>query len=488
MFGKYKNKAGPSNIESFSPYKSYLLLGFFLILTIFVTYLLYLEVQSLFKDRLQERILSIAQTAAIHFDPKTLAQIDGVEDIDSEQYTKVINELNRVRAVNKNLKFAYILRKTNNPDIFTFVADADSINPSAEIDLNNDGIVDDNDALAAPGDEYDVSEFPILRDDGFVRPTVDEELAIDQWGTFLSASAPIKDEFGNANELIGIDVEVSDFISIINLAFIPYILFVIFLLLILTSLTVSLVKIWGSRVDFLKELDRQKDELISIVSHQLATPITSIKWYVEMLLDGDMGKLTADQSEHIGSMKSVAADLSDLVGMILDVSRIQLGRVKIEKQELDLNVFFKEILEVIEPKAKEKKVEFKVSVPSGLPIAQLDKRYTRMTIENLLTNAIKYTPEKGVVDFTVTLENGEVHCCVKDTGCGIPKADQAKIFGKLFRASNVRNSVDGNGFGLYVAKGAVEAQGGKIWFESEENKGTKFFVYLPLGGGNEKVM
>ena len=103
-----------------------------------------------------------------------------------------------------------------------------------------------------------------------------------------------------------------------------------------------------------------------------------------------------------------------------------------------------------------------------------------MTIENLLSNAVKYTPEKGEVDFTVTITGNTLHCVVKDTGVGIPKADQEKIFGKLFRASNVRNTVDGNGFGLYVAKGAVEAQGGKIWFESEEGKGTTFFVELPL--------
>ncbi len=230
----------------------------------------------------------------------------------------------------------------------------------------------------------------------------------------------------------------------------------------------------------LKDLDRQKDELLSIVSHQLATPVSSVKWYLEMMKDGDLGKLTDEQLKHVTSMQEVSANLSDLVSMILDVSRIQLGKMHIEKQELDLNGFFKEILEIIEPKALEKKVSLVKMLPATLPIAKLDKRYTHMTIENLLSNAVKYTPEKGEVDFTVTITGNTLHCVVKDTGVGIPKADQEKIFGKLFRASNVRNTVDGNGFGLYVAKGAVEAQGGKIWFESEEGKGTTFFVELPL--------
>jgi len=179
-------------------------------------------------------------------------------------------------------------------------------------------------------------------------------------------------------------------------------------------------------------------------------------------------------------MQEVSANLSDLVSMILDVSRIQLGKMHIEKQELNLDEFFKGILNIIQPKADEKKVNLKVKMPAKLPIAQLDKRYTHMTIENLLSNAVKYTPENGIVEFTVVLDGNMMTVSVKDPGVGIPKADQEKIFGKLFRASNVRNTVDGNGFGLYVAKGAVEAQGGNISFVSTEGKGTTFTVQLPL--------
>jgi len=230
----------------------------------------------------------------------------------------------------------------------------------------------------------------------------------------------------------------------------------------------------------LKELDRQKDELMSIVSHQLAAPVTSMKWYLEMFAEGDLGSLQEEQKESVGTMQGIAVNLADLVSMILDVSRIQLGRIHIDATSLDLNGFFKEILATITPKAMEKEISFTVNVPADLPTAMLDKRYTRMTIENLLTNAIKYTPAKGAVDLLVQHKDGKLYCAVKDSGCGIPKAEQDKIFGKLFRASNVRNTVDGNGFGLYVAKGAIEAQGGKIWFASEEGKGTTFSVELPI--------
>ena len=110
----------------------------------------------------------------------------------------------------------------------------------------------------------------------------------------------------------------------------------------------------------------------------------------------------------------------------------------------------------------------------------LDKRYTRMTIENLLTNAMKFTQEKGRVELVVKIKDCVLYCIVRDTGCGIPKSEQHQIFNKLFRASNVNNSIVGNGFGLYVAKGAIEAQGGRIKFESEEGTGTTFFIDIPI--------
>jgi len=230
----------------------------------------------------------------------------------------------------------------------------------------------------------------------------------------------------------------------------------------------------------LKELDRQKDELLGMVSHQLATPVSSIKWYLEMMKDGDLGPLSKEQSEHVVAMHAIGETMSDLVSMILDVSRIQLGRMRIEKQDLDLNTFFHDLVATIEPKALEKKVELVKNIPQNMPVAQLDRRYTNMTIENLLSNALKYTPTGGKVTCDVKIENGEIFVTVSDTGMGIPASEQDKIFGRMFRASNARNAVDGNGFGLFVAKGAVEAQGGKIWFESTEGKGTTFHVQLPL--------
>lgn len=454
-----------------------------------VSWILYEHTVNLLTDNLRERLLSIGITQAANINYKDLDILQSEEDWKKPEWTKVVKQLKNAKDTNENIVFMYIFRKTkNDPSKLEFVADAESLNPYAnsdgnsmnDVDANGDGVVEPEgaDFLQWPGQEYE--DPPTETFEAYKGPLTSSELYADSYGEVLTGYAPIKDELGNVKAVLATDIKAGDFLEVTRQTLFPFLLFIVFLVLAIVILAGALIKIWNKRVEILAELDRQKDELLSIVSHQLATPITSIKWYVEMLLEGDLGELSKEQREHIISMRSISADLSDLVSMILDVSRIQLGRMKLEKHELNLKEFFEEILRVIEPKAKEKNVEFKVDLPSSLPKAMLDKRYTRMTIENLLSNAVKYTLEKGIVEFTVKVNEQRLHCTVHDNGCGIPKDDQAKIFGKLYRASNVRNSVDGNGFGLYVAKGAVEAQGGKIWFESTEGKGTTFFVELPL--------
>lgn len=417
----------------------------------------------------------MVSTAALDFEASELDKIVSSDSISLNEYKQTVFKLQKIRDVNKNIKFAYIQTSTNDPLILKFVADADSINPDAKIDLNNDGVIDDSDQLNFPGEEYDISEYPDYAQIAFTDLYVDSELSVDQWGAHLSATAPISNRY-----ILGIDVDASDYARFISISFLPFLLFGAFLFLILTYLTVSLTRIWKEKVDIVNELDRQKDELLGLVSHQLATPISSMKWYLEMLGDGDLGALSKEQKEHVTAMRGIGENMSDLVGMILDVSRIQLGKMYIEKQDLDLNVFFHDLCAVIEPKAIEKGVKFVKHIPKNMPVAMLDRRYTNMTIENLLSNAVKYTPVGGSVTFDVVLQGNDLLVTVTDTGMGIPKAEQEKIFGRMFRASNARNAVDGNGFGLFVAKGAVEAQGGKIWFESTEGRGTTFSVRLPI--------
>ena len=179
-------------------------------------------------------------------------------------------------------------------------------------------------------------------------------------------------------------------------------------------------------------------------------------------------------------MSRVVTNLSDLVSMILDVSRIQLGKLKANKVKLNFFSLVDEIIELIELKSKEKEIKIITLFPVNKSEFAFDKRLTRIALENLLNNAVKYTPSKGKITLEVKKKKKEIFCSVSDNGCGIPLQDQEKIFQKLFRGRNVIN-IEGNGFGLFAAKGAVEAQGGKIWFKSNENIGTTFNFSIPIG-------
>ncbi len=449
-------------------------------LAVVITYILYGYTQNLLKERLRERITSVASTAATVISANDIAQVYEPDDLVSDEAKNLAARLSSIRNANNDIRYIYLLRRTNNTEELAFVIDSESLD-SKEIQEKRAGKeLSDDDLAPLPGDILTISEYPALRDEAFYHPVAEKELQKDQWSTQMSAYAPIFDKTGNVIAVLGIDVEVQNYLSQIQTTLLPFLLFIFFLVVLLSLLSVLLIRFSGEKVKILEEIDRQKDELLGIVSHQLAKPITAIKWNLELLLDGDVGQIPKEGKEMMESMQKVTHHLAELVNMILDVSKIQLGKMNLEAQPLDLKEFFSEIIEVIEPGAKERKINFKKNLPTNLPTVLLDKRYMRMTVENLLSNAIKYTPVNGDVELKVEITQSKMYCHVRDSGCGIPLADQKKIFGKLYRATNVRNTVDGNGFGLYVAKGAIEGQGGRMWFESTEGKGTTFFFELPL--------
>lgn len=460
--------------------KSFIAFILFFLLAAAITYILYAYTSSLLKERLQERLLAISSTAALQFDTEDIRAVRNINDKNSAAANRLATKLNKLRGANEDIRFAYIMRRTSVPNLMEFVIDADSFASIDEIDENKNGIVDESEEVPQPGDPYDATDYPALRDEAFYQPAVDPELQPDQWGWIMASYAPIRDSNGDVVAILGIDVLIDDFNQRTQETFLPFFLFIVSLFLILCLLTVILVRMWNERVEVVKEVDRQKDELLSIVSHQLATPVSSIKWYIEMLKDGDLGKVSKKQEEHLESILGIATSLSDLVSMILDVSRIQLGRMKIEKCELDLSELLQQVVTMVAPKAKEKKVSLITNFPNKFPKVFLDKRSTRIIFENLLTNAIKYSHDGGEVTFDVIIKKGKMTATVKDQGCGIPSAEKDKIFSKLFRASNVRNNIEGNGFGLFIVRGATVAQGGQITFQSEEGIGTEFRVRIPI--------
>jgi PAS domain S-box-containing protein len=237
----------------------------------------------------------------------------------------------------------------------------------------------------------------------------------------------------------------------------------------------------------LKSLDLAKDEFVSIASHQLRTPLTALKGYTGMLLDGDPGPINDKQREYLGEIKDANDRMIGLITALLNVSRVDLGVFIVEPEPTDLTVVAESVLKELLPGSDAKKLHMVTDFEKDLPPLNADPKITRMIFQNLLSNAIKYTPAEGTITLAIKKDTSMMLISVADTGYGIPEDVQKKIFTKMFRADNARTKdPNGTGLGLYIIKATIEQTGGKIWFESKENKGSTFYVSLPLEGMKKK--
>jgi signal transduction histidine kinase len=231
-----------------------------------------------------------------------------------------------------------------------------------------------------------------------------------------------------------------------------------------------------------KMVERIKTEFVSLAAHQLRTPLSAIKWTLKMLLDGDLGEITKEQRDFLGKTYQSNERMIALINDLLDITRIEEGRYLYKPVLADFESICQFVINSFKDEIKKKEIKFKFKKPEKkLPQVKVDVEKIRLTISNLLDNAIKYTPTGGKVTVSLRHVKKEIELSVKDTGVGIPKDQQGRVFTKFFRGANVmRMETEGSGLGLFITKNIIEAHGGKIWFESEEGKGATFYFTLPI--------
>ncbi len=230
-----------------------------------------------------------------------------------------------------------------------------------------------------------------------------------------------------------------------------------------------------------KKIEELKSEFVSIAAHQLRTPLSAIKWTLKMLLDGDLGEITPEQKNFIEKTYQANERMIHLINDLLDVSRIEEGRYVYKPTLIRLDTIVEKMVNSYKELAENKGLVLELKVENGSFLVKVDVEKIKLAIQNLLENAISYTPKGGRVTVSLKERENEIEFSIKDTGVGIPKDQQKRIFSKFFRAPNVmRMQTEGTGLGLFITKNIIESHGGKIWFESEEGKGTTFYFTLPL--------
>jgi signal transduction histidine kinase len=225
----------------------------------------------------------------------------------------------------------------------------------------------------------------------------------------------------------------------------------------------------------LRELDNTKDDFISMASHQLRTPLTSVKGYISLVLDGDVGSINADQRKLLDQAFRSSQQMVFLISDLLNLSRLNTGKFVIEEVPTDLSTLVEEEVDQLSETAKSRGVKLIYSKPVSFPELMLDETKIRQVAMNFMDNAIYYTPSGGAITVALEETSTTVEYTVKDNGIGVPKDVQHKLFSKFYRASNAQKArPDGTGLGLFMAKKVIVAQNGAIIFESQEGKGSTF--------------
>lgn len=230
----------------------------------------------------------------------------------------------------------------------------------------------------------------------------------------------------------------------------------------------------------IKEISKRKTDFISAVSHELRTPLTSIKGYTAILLSEKLGKLPLEIKERLERINRHSDELTKLVNDLLDISRIESGKISMKLEPLNLKDIVKDVMELMNVQLKEKELEFNIELTPEIEYVLADRQQLERVFMNLIGNAIKFTPPKGKISIkTISLDN-LCQIDITDTGIGIPLEYQEAIFEEFFRIDNpINQKIKGTGLGLSLVKRIIQAHGGDIWVKSRPNEGSTFSFTLP---------
>ncbi len=249
----------------------------------------------------------------------------------------------------------------------------------------------------------------------------------------------------------------------------------------LTSILFVLAIVITNSMEKLAEASRMKSEFISIATHQLRSPLSNLRWIVELLMSGKIGKVDKKQTEYFRILKENIYRMNELISDLLTVSRIEASKLPMKKRDISLKNLVDGLIAEYRSFAKASNVEILFDCQENLPKINSDPFQVKLVIDNMVDNAVRYIQDRGKVKIKLFKKGRSLHFSVEDNGVGIPEEDRSYIFKKFYRSGNVlKYQTQGSGLGLYLSKAIIKRLKGKIGFNSKENVGSTFWFSLPI--------
>ncbi len=449
-------------------------------LVIGLGWMFWMRGQTILRSDLRDRLRTTAAIASEIIDAKDVTAVRSAKDMASPAFHRLVSALNTIRDAETHVRYAYIMRKTDDPMILEFVADADALGTAEELDSNHNGILESGEEGSHPGELYDITNMPKLQGEAFEHPAVDQAFTEDQWGILISGYAPIRDADGRTIAVLGIDMAADDFISLSQRIFSPFAL----LLVALAGLFIAGFIQWDSvkrREEANATINKERSGLLQLALHRLGTPLTIFKWSLEILADCAGGKSCPieDIDTHIRQMRTGIASMDDVLHQLLEVEQVEGGGVRNEPQPMNVRTAIASISEELQGSWEPKGQGILIDRSCDTTV-RIDPNIFKGVLREILHNAITFSPKDSTIRISAACKRDELIISVTDAGCGVPSAECHRIFQKFARGSNAHLChPNGAGLGLYIARQVVEHAGGSIWMETEEGKGTTVSFMLP---------
>ncbi len=434
--------------------------------------------QQIMESQLRKQLSTTAAVAALQFDSTLVEQVHGPDDEVKPVYWELVAKLHGLKLTAPNVRFAYIMRRTKDPNQLAFVADADALSSVAEVDVNRNGIIDEDEEPSYPGDLYDISGAPALQREAFIEPTTDPVITTDQWGNLMSGYAPIQDGSGRTVAILGIDMRADEFIALSRSVFSPLTLLLVIVAGCGIATYVGYIA-WSRRMQALNQLENERTALLDLASHQLGGPLTMFKWWLEILREQENGKF-CEKNGICEQMQHGIDRMDSIIESLRAAAKLHKGTFAYRAQRSLLSPIIEEAVGQARDVMRMRHQQFDLSLGTDLPAVNVDPELLVGVLQELLDNASTYSPEGAHIALRAKSAQGGVLIEVEDSGHGIPAKDLPHIFEKFRRGSNAMlYKPVGNGLGLSIASGIVRRAKGKMWVRSLEEKGTVFSIQLP---------